>query len=160
MGTDEGVRALLVFGSNPVISAPRAGHIEQRFAALDFLVVADFFLSETAALADVVLPSAQWAEEDGTMTNLEGRVVLRQRAAAPPRGVRTDLDIIAALARPARTRRAISRPIPKRSSRSCAAPPPAASPTTLASPTSACDRVTACSGPARQSTTRARRTCF
>jgi assimilatory nitrate reductase catalytic subunit len=97
MGTDEGVRALLVFGSNPVISSPRAGHIEQRFAALDFLVVADFFLSETAALADVVLPSAQWAEEDGTMTNLEGRVVLRQRAAAPPEGVRTDLDIIAAL---------------------------------------------------------------
>ena len=98
MGTDGGVRALIVFGSNPMISAPRAGHIEQRFAALEFLAVADFFLSETAARADVVLPSAQWAEEDGTMTNLEGRVLLRRRAAAPPEGVRTDLEIIAALA--------------------------------------------------------------
>ena len=85
-GHGRGVRALLVFGSNPLVSAPRAGHIEKRLAALDFLVVADFFLSETAALADVVLPSAQWAEEDGTMTNLEGRVMLRQRAAAPPPG--------------------------------------------------------------------------
>ena len=48
-------------------------------------MVSDFFLSETAACADVVLPSAQWAEEEGTMTNLEGRVILRQRAMQPPR---------------------------------------------------------------------------
>ncbi len=93
-----GVRALLVMGSNVVVSAPNARQIERRLAALDFLVVADFFLSETAALADVVLPTAQWAEEDGTMTNLEGRVVLRQRALDPPVGVRTDLEILHALA--------------------------------------------------------------
>jgi assimilatory nitrate reductase catalytic subunit len=98
MGTDGGVRALLVFGSNPVVSAPRAGHIGQRFDALDFLAVTDFFLSETAERADVVLPAAQWAEEDGTMTNLEGRVILRRRAAPPPPGVLTDLEIIAAVA--------------------------------------------------------------
>lgn len=97
-GTDTGVRGLLVFGSNPVISAPRARHVEQRLRELNFLVAADMFLSETAALADVVLPSAQWAEEEGTMTNLEGRVILRQRAFAPPSGVRTDLEIISALA--------------------------------------------------------------
>ena len=53
--------------------------------SLDLLVVSDFFLSETAALADVVLPRAQWAEEDGTMTNLEGRVILRRRARRPAR---------------------------------------------------------------------------
>ena len=67
------MRALLVIGSNPVVSAPDASALEQRLAALDLLVVADFFLSETARLADVVLPVAQWAEEEGTMTNLEGR---------------------------------------------------------------------------------------
>ena len=98
LGTDAGVKALLMFGSNPVISAPRARHIENRLAALDLLVVSDFFLSETAEKADVVLPSAQWAEEEGTMTNLEGRVLYRQRAIHPPAGVRTDLEIITALA--------------------------------------------------------------
>lgn len=98
MGSAGGVRALLVFGSNIAVSAPRAGHIERRLDALDFLAVSDFFLSETAARADVVLPSAQWAEEEGTMTNLEGRVILRQRAMNPPDGVRTDLEAISALA--------------------------------------------------------------
>jgi len=98
MGTDGGMRALLVFGSNIAVSAPRAGHIENRLDALDFLAVSDFFLSETAAHADVVLPSAQWAEEEGTMTNLEGRVILRQRAMKPPDGVRTDLEVLSGLA--------------------------------------------------------------
>ncbi len=98
LGTDAGVRALLVVGSNPVVSAPRAGHVQDRLDALDLLVVADFFLSETAARADVVLPSAQWAEEEGTMTNFEGRVVLRRRALMPPVGVRTDLAILTSLA--------------------------------------------------------------
>ena len=98
MGAEGGVRALLVFGSNIAVSAPRAGHIQKRLDALDFLAVSDFFLSETAAHADVVLPSAQWAEEEGTMTNLEGRVILRQRAMLPPKGVRTDVDILCGLA--------------------------------------------------------------
>jgi assimilatory nitrate reductase catalytic subunit len=98
MGSDGGVRALLVFGSNVAVSAPRAGHIEKRLDSLDFLMVSDFFLSETAEHADVVLPSAQWAEEEGTMTNVEGRVILRQRAIEPPAGVRTDLEIISSIA--------------------------------------------------------------
>ncbi|WP_275426150.1 molybdopterin oxidoreductase family protein [Nocardioides gilvus] len=98
LGTDEGSRALLVFGSNIVVSAPNAELITQRLEALDLLVVADIVLSETAALADVVLPVTQWAEETGTMTNLEGRVILRQRAVTPPEGVRSDLDVIAGLA--------------------------------------------------------------
>ncbi|GAA3113446.1 molybdopterin oxidoreductase family protein [Planomonospora alba] len=98
LGTPAGPRALLLFGSNPVISAPRAGHVADRLRSLDLLVVSDLVLSETAALADVVLPTAQWAEEEGTMTNLEGRVLLRRRALDPPPGVRTDLEIIQGLA--------------------------------------------------------------
>jgi assimilatory nitrate reductase catalytic subunit len=97
LGEDGGVRVLLVFGSNLAISSPRAGHIEKRLDALDFLMVSDFFLSETAERADVVLPSAQWAEEEGTMTNLEGRVILRKRAMLPPVGVRTDLEMLSAI---------------------------------------------------------------
>ena len=85
---------MLVFGSNIVVSAPNATHVTQRLAALDLLVVADIVLSETAALADVVLPVTQFAEETGTMTNLEGRVILRQRAIKPPAGVRSDLDVL------------------------------------------------------------------
>ncbi len=98
LGAEDGVRALLVMGSNIAVSAPNAAHIEKKLAALDLLVVADFFLSDTAKLADVVLPATQWAEEEGTMTNLEGRVLLRRRAAEPPAGVRSDLEILAGLA--------------------------------------------------------------
>ncbi|MFF5917413.1 molybdopterin oxidoreductase family protein [Streptomyces flavochromogenes] len=92
------VKTLLLMGSNPVVSAPHAAHIEGRLRSLDFLAVADVVLSETAALADVVLPVTQWAEETGTMTNLEGRVLLRRRALTPPSGVRSDLEVLHALA--------------------------------------------------------------
>ena len=98
MGTDGGVRALLVLASNIVVSAPDANRVRSRLAALDLLVVSDIFLSETAALADVVLPTAQWAEEDGTMTNLEGRVIRRKRALPPPVGVLDDLQMLSRLA--------------------------------------------------------------
>jgi assimilatory nitrate reductase catalytic subunit len=98
LGTAGGPKALLVFGSNPVVSAPRAARVTDRLHSLDLLVVADLVLSETAALADVVLPTAQWAEEDGTMTNLEGRVLRRRALRPPPPGVRTDLATIAGLA--------------------------------------------------------------
>jgi len=98
MGAPGGVRALLVMGSNPVVSAPNAGVVEERLRALDLLVVADVFLSDTAKLADVVLPTTQWAEETGTMTNVEGRVVLRRAAMAPEEGVRSDLEILSGLA--------------------------------------------------------------
>ena len=80
------------------MSAPNANLVTERLDALDLLVVADFVLNETAARADVVLPVTQWAEETGTMTNLEGRVILRNKAIDPPDGVRSDLDVIAGLA--------------------------------------------------------------
>ncbi|WP_090479792.1 molybdopterin oxidoreductase family protein [Nakamurella panacisegetis] len=98
LGTAGGVRALLVFASNIVVSAPDANRVAARLAALDFLMVSDIFLSETAAMADVVLPTAQWAEEEGTMTNLEGRVLHRRRALPPPPGVLDDLQALTAIA--------------------------------------------------------------
>ncbi|MCP2273414.1 assimilatory nitrate reductase catalytic subunit [Actinokineospora diospyrosa] len=98
LGTEGGPRALLVFGSNVVVSAPRSSHIANRLSTLDLLVVADFVLSETAAAADVVFPVTQWAEEGGTMTNLEGRVLLRSPAVPVPDGVRSDLDLLRGLA--------------------------------------------------------------
>ncbi|MER5447201.1 molybdopterin oxidoreductase family protein [Streptomyces sp. NPDC002766] len=96
LGTD--IRSLLLMGSNPVVSAPRAAHVEERLKSLEFLAVCDVVLSETAALADVVLPVTQWAEETGTTTNLEGRVLLRRQAITPPEGVRSDLEVMRELA--------------------------------------------------------------
>ncbi|MFF9805784.1 molybdopterin oxidoreductase family protein [Streptomyces coeruleorubidus] len=96
LGTD--IRSLLLMASNPVVSAPRAAHVEERIRSLDFLAVCDVVLSETAALADVVLPVTQWAEETGTTTNLEGRVLLRRQAITPPDGVRSDLEVLHELA--------------------------------------------------------------
>ncbi|MGW1326201.1 molybdopterin oxidoreductase family protein [Streptomyces antibioticus] len=92
------VRLLLLMGSNPVVSAPRAAHVEERLRSLDFLAVCDVVLSETAALADVVLPVTQWAEETGTTTSLEGRVLLRRQALTPPDGIRSDLEVLHELA--------------------------------------------------------------
>ncbi len=99
LGSDGGVRTLIVLASNVVVSAPDANRIRHRLAALDTLIVSDIFPSETALLADVVLPTAQWAEEEGTMTNVEGRVIRRKMALPPPPGVLDDLQMIAELAR-------------------------------------------------------------
>ena len=98
LGDGGGPSMMLLFGSNPVVSAPNARHVAQRIGSLDTLVVADLVLSETAAMADVVLPTTQWAEESGTTTNLEGRVLLRRKAVDAPLGVRSDLEILHALA--------------------------------------------------------------
>ena len=93
------VRALLVHGANPLVSAPDALAVRRRLEALDLLVVCDFVPSETAQQADVVLPVTQWAEEEGTMTNLEGRVLRRRKALEPPSEARSELEVLAELAR-------------------------------------------------------------
>jgi len=98
LGPEGGIRGLLVFGSNVAVASPNAGNITKKLAALDLLVVCDSFENETSATADVILPTTQWAEEEGTMTNLEGRVILRQRVRRPPPGVKTDLEVLAELA--------------------------------------------------------------
>ncbi|WP_277871724.1 molybdopterin oxidoreductase family protein [Cryobacterium sp. MDB2-33-2] len=99
LGVPGGVRCLLVHGSNVVVSAPDSNRVRAGLEALDFLVVCDFFFSETARFADVVLPVTQWAEEDGTMTSLEGRVIRRRTAIGAPDGVRSELWIFQELAR-------------------------------------------------------------
>lgn len=98
-GLPGGVRALLVHGSNVFVSAPNVSTVREALGRLDLLVVSDFFLSETAKAADIVLPVLQWAEEEGTMTNLEGRVLRRRRAVDAPAGGRSELWIMAELAR-------------------------------------------------------------
>ncbi len=98
LGRPGGARALFVHGSNVVVSAPDATVVREGLEALDLLVVCDFVPSETALLADYVLPVTQWAEEEGTMTGLEGRVLRRRRAVEPPPGVWSELQIFAALA--------------------------------------------------------------
>jgi assimilatory nitrate reductase catalytic subunit len=98
LGPEGGIRALLVFGSNVAVASPHALNIERRLAALELLVVSDAFENETSAHAHAVLPVAEWAEETGTMTNLEGRVILREQVLEAPAGARTDLEILRALA--------------------------------------------------------------
>jgi len=93
------VRALLILGSNPVVSAPGSSVVLERLRALECLVVIDFFLSETAELADVVFPGSLWAEEAGTMTNLEGRVLLRSQALELEPGAFSDAEILCQIAK-------------------------------------------------------------
>ncbi|HUG87055.1 MAG TPA: molybdopterin oxidoreductase family protein [Euzebya sp.] len=91
------VKGMLVISANPVVSAPRGDRIRDAVSQLEHLVVIDPFLSETARYASVVLPGTTFAEEDGTVTTTEGRVV-RVDQAVPPLAVRGDLDIIRGLA--------------------------------------------------------------
>jgi assimilatory nitrate reductase catalytic subunit len=99
LGPAGGVRALLVFGSNVVVASPHASHIAAKLKQLELLVVCDAFENETAESAHVLLPVAQFAEEQGTLTNLEGRVILREQVRPAPEGVKTDLEIMAELAK-------------------------------------------------------------
>jgi assimilatory nitrate reductase catalytic subunit len=99
LGPRGGVRALLVFGSNVAVASPHAGNIVAKLKQLELLVVCDAFENETSEAAHVILPIAQFGEEVGTLTNLEGRVILREQVCKPPEGVKTDLEIIGELAR-------------------------------------------------------------
>jgi len=72
------IKGLFMMGSNPVVSNPNAIFVEKALRELEFLVVADLHLSETARMADVILPTTSYMEDTGTITNLEGRVVLRE----------------------------------------------------------------------------------
>ena len=97
---DEGdVKAMYILGENPVLSEGDASHVTHSLPKLDFLVVQDIFLSETAKLADVVLPGSSFAEKTGTVTNTERRVQLVNRAVARPGEAREDLEILLDVAR-------------------------------------------------------------
>lgn len=92
------VRAVYVMGENPMMSDPNTTHVEHALRGLDFLVVQDIFLSETAQLAHVVLPAAAWLEKDGTFTNTERRVQMIHPVVPAPGQARTDWSIISDLA--------------------------------------------------------------
>ena len=95
-----GLRAVYVMGENPADSEADAGRARRLLAGLDHLVVADLYLTRTAALADVVLPAtAGWCETEGTVTNSERRVQRVRAAVRPPEGARDDLAICFELAR-------------------------------------------------------------
>jgi len=98
IGSAQGLKSLLVFGSNLVVASPHASSVQKKLGELELLVVCDSFLNETAELAHVVLPVKQWAEEEGTVTNLEGRVILRPQTAEAPPGPRSDTEILGDLA--------------------------------------------------------------
>jgi len=88
------LKALYILGENPMLSDPDLTHVEHALSKLDFLVVQDLFLTETAMLADVVLPGASFAEKDGTFSNTERRVQLVRKAVEPVAG-KADWEVIA-----------------------------------------------------------------
>jgi formate dehydrogenase alpha subunit len=93
------VKSLYIMGENPMMSDPDTSHIEHALSSLEFLVVQDIFLSETASRADVVLPAASFAEKEGTFSNTERRVQLLKKAISPPGLARADWEIIAEVSR-------------------------------------------------------------
>ncbi len=96
---DGTLKGMYVFGENPALSDANSHHVRQALDALEFLVVQDIFLTETAQLADVVLPASSFAEKEGTFTNTERRVQRVRKALDPPGNAMPDLEIIAELAR-------------------------------------------------------------
>ncbi len=91
---DGKLKAMYIIGENPLVSDADLNHAEQSLRQLDFLVVQDIFLTETAKLADVVLPSACFAEKDGTFSNTERRVQRVRKAVEPPGESREDWRIV------------------------------------------------------------------
>ena len=88
------VRLLYIMGENPMVSDPDIKHVKEALESVDFLVVQDIFLTETANLADVVLPAASFAEKDGTFTNTERRVQRVRKAVEPIGDAKPDWKIL------------------------------------------------------------------
>src|SRR5687767_11840427 len=93
------IRGMYIMGENPAMSDPDVDHAREALAALDHLVVQDIFLTETAYLADVVLPATAWPEKIGTVTNTDRMVQLGRKAIDPPGDARPDFWILNELAR-------------------------------------------------------------
>ncbi|WP_186576361.1 molybdopterin oxidoreductase family protein [Aquibacillus kalidii] len=77
------IRGLYLLCSNPAVSAPNLNFVREALKNLDFMVCGDFYLSESAEYADVILPSVTWSEDEGTVTNLEGRIIKINKAQEP-----------------------------------------------------------------------------
>ncbi len=98
-GAHEGtIKALYIMGENPMLSDPDLTHVEEALKNLDLLITQDIFLNETGQFAHVVLPSACFAEKDGTFSNTERRVQRIRKAVEPPGAARPDWAIIAEIA--------------------------------------------------------------
>jgi formate dehydrogenase major subunit len=93
------LKCMYIMGENPMISDPDLHHVEKAIKNLEFLVVQDIFMNETAALADVVLPACCYAEKDGTQTSTERRVQMWRTAVSPPGQAKLDWQIIADIAK-------------------------------------------------------------
>jgi formate dehydrogenase major subunit len=93
-----GVRGMYMLGENPFLSDPNINKVRKALAALDFLVVQDIFLTETAEFADVVLPASSYLEKDGTYTNTDRRVQLGRKVMDPPGQARVDWEVVQDLA--------------------------------------------------------------
>jgi len=93
------LKAMYIMGENPMLSDPDIGHVRKGLENLEFLVVQDIFLTETAQLADIVLPSSSYAEKNGTFTSTERLVQRVRKAIAPPGESRVDWQIICDLAK-------------------------------------------------------------
>jgi formate dehydrogenase alpha subunit len=91
---DKSVKAMFIVGENSVMSDPDTHHITRALSSAEFLVVEDIFLTETAAMADVVLPAACWAEKEGTFTNSERKVQRVRKAVEPPGEAKPDWEIL------------------------------------------------------------------
>ena len=89
-----GVRGMYMMGENPFLSDPNINKVRKALSALDFLVVQDIFLTETAEFADVILPATSYLEKDGTYTNTDRRVQIGRKVLDPPGEARTDWHII------------------------------------------------------------------
>jgi formate dehydrogenase major subunit len=89
-----GVRGMYMLGENPFLSDPNINKVRKALAALDFLVVQDIFLTETAEFADVILPASSYLEKDGTYTNTDRRVQLGRKVLDPPGGARVDWEVV------------------------------------------------------------------
>ena len=92
------LKCMYIMGENPMISDPDLNHVKHALESLEFLVVQDIFLTETAELADVVLPAACYAERGGTQTSTERRVQMWRKAQNPPGEAKEDWQIISELA--------------------------------------------------------------
>jgi assimilatory nitrate reductase catalytic subunit len=92
------IRGLFLMCSNPIVSNPNANFVKKAFQKLQFLVAVDLFVSETARLADLILPATSYLEDEGTMTNLEGRVTLREASMPSPGETKHDWQIICDIA--------------------------------------------------------------
>ena len=89
-----GVRGMYMMGENPFLSDPNVNKVRKALSALEFLVVQDIFLTETAEFADVVLPATSFLEKDGTYTNTDRRVQIGRKVLDPPGDARPDWEII------------------------------------------------------------------